>query len=279
MKKVLVIEPEQSLQQNILTLVEAEGFYGLGAVDGQQGLQLAFSQTPDLILCDTRVPKLDGFTILQSLKYDPEMAQIPFLLMTETGDRAAYQRALALGAKYALPKPLKMSSLRDTIAECLGNPAPVKVPVPVPVIPPLPALPLLQQFFDRTALAIGGLALFDEHLQFVALNQTFAQLNGYPVAAHLGQTFGELLPSVAPIVEPLLRQVLQTGQPILNLMLSGTLPGQPTPLRHWRVSYVPIGGPPQQAPTYVAAIVVDINATDRDWPQGTLAPVDAEISR
>ncbi|WP_448561738.1 response regulator [Trichothermofontia sp.] len=113
MRKILAIEPEKSLQRNSLTLVETEGFYGLGAEDGQRALQLAFAQTPDLILCDTQVPKLDGLTILQSLKYDPEMAQIPFLLLTDQGDRATSQRALALGANYALFKPLKMANLRD----------------------------------------------------------------------------------------------------------------------------------------------------------------------
>ncbi len=263
MKKILVIEPEKSLQRNILTLVETEGFYGLGAEDGQQALQLAFAQTPDLILCDTQVPKLDGLTILQSLKYDPEMAQIPFLLMTEMGDRTTSQRALALGANYALPKPLKMASLRDTIARYLGGVAALQpFPISTPVIPFSPALQLLQQFFDSASAAIVGLALFDPHLRFVAINEAFAELNGYPAAAHIGRTFGEVLPTVAPIVEPILQQIFQTGQPILKFKLSGTIPRQPAQLRHWLVSYVPIVPQPNQDPIYVAAIVVEIEPGD-----------------
>lgn len=262
MKKILVIEPEKSLQRNILTLVETEGFYGLAAADGQRGLQLAFAQAPDLILCDTKVPKLDGLSILQKLKYDPAMAQIPFLLMTDKGDRTAQQRALALGANYALVKPLKMASLRDTIARYLGpasrlQPLPLSTPMPLS-----PALQLLQQFFDSASAAIVGLALFDPQLRFVAINETFAQLNGYPVTAHIGRKFGEVLPTVAPIVEPILQRIFQTGQPILKFKLSGTIPNQPTHLRHWLVSYVPIVHQVHQPPSYVAAIVVEIEPTD-----------------
>ncbi len=265
MKKILVIEPEKSLQRNILTLVETEGFYGLAATDGQRGLQLAFAQTPDLILCDTKVPKLDGLSILQSLKYDPAMAQIPFLLMTEKGDRTAQQRALALGASYALSKPLKMASLRDTITRYLGAAAPQPFPISTPVIPFSPALELLQQFFDSASAAIVGLALFDPHLRFVAINEAFAQLNGYPMATYIGRTFGEVLPTVAPIVEPILQRIFQTGQPILKFKLSGTIPSQPAQLRHWLVSYVPIVPQPNQEPSYVAAIVVEIEPTDRGY--------------
>lgn len=262
-KKILIIEPEKSLQRNILTLVETEGFYGLAAADGQQGLQLAFAQRPDLILCDTQVPKLDGLSILQRLKYDPAMAQIPFLLLTDKGDRTAQQQALALGASYALSKPLKMANLRDTIVRYLG-PAPggQLLSLTTPVFPLSPALDLLQQFFDSTSVAIGGLALFDSHLRFVAINETFAQLNGYPVTAYMGRRFGEVLPAVAPIVEPILQQIFQTGQPILKFKLSGTIPNQPTHLRHWLVSYVPIIHQVHQPPSYVAAIVVEVEPTD-----------------
>ncbi|UZQ55565.1 response regulator [Trichothermofontia sichuanensis B231] len=274
MKKVLVIEPEKSLQRNILTLVETEGFYGLGAEDGHQGLQLAFAQMPDLILCDTQVPNLDGFTILQSLKYDPETAQIPFLLITEMGDRVARQRALALGASDTLPKPLKMANLRNTIAQCLGKPdlSPTAVVLPEPAISLFPACDLLQPFFDGAAMASIGLALLDQDLRFVALNDPFARLNGYPTAAYLGRTFREVLPTIAPGIEPILRQVFQTGQPLLKLKLRGTLPGQPTQLHHWLVSYVPIATHPAQAtaptanqlPAYVAVIVVEIDPSDWD---------------
>ncbi|MGY1795269.1 SpoIIE family protein phosphatase [Geodermatophilus sp. SYSU D00525] len=102
-----------------------------------------------------------------------------------------------------------------------------------------------------------GYAVLDTELRYVRINQTLAAVNGVPVAEHLGRSVAEVLPDVAPEVEPLLRRVLATGEPITDLELdSGPTPGQPGRRRHWRVSYYPVRATPGAGPPEGLGLVV-----------------------
>ncbi len=85
-----------------------------------------------------------------------------------------------------------------------------------------------------------GVALFDTELRFVRLNRRIADFNGVPVEEHLGRTLREIIPAVADVVEPLLRDVLSTGQPVLNHETRATTPARPGALRYWQESFHPI---------------------------------------
>jgi PAS domain S-box-containing protein len=67
-----------------------------------------------------------------------------------------------------------------------------------------------------------------------------AEINGRPAAEHIGQTPREMVPALADRIEPLMRQVLETGEPLLDLALTGDVPSSPGEVRHWRVSYSPV---------------------------------------
>jgi len=95
----------------------------------------------------------------------------------------------------------------------------------------------LNAFFTN---APAGLVLLDKHLRFVQLNETVAKINGVALKDHLGKTVGEILPELAPLAEPLLHQVLVTGEPMPSLELSGETPAQPGKPRHWLESFFPI---------------------------------------
>ena len=82
-----------------------------------------------------------------------------------------------------------------------------------------------------------GLAFVDTNFCFVYINETLAQINGKPVGAHLGRTARELYPNGANAWEPLWQQVLDTGQPIVNMELEDLFDGLS---RHWQVSYYPV---------------------------------------
>jgi PAS domain S-box-containing protein len=94
----------------------------------------------------------------------------------------------------------------------------------------------LNAFFTN---APAGLVLLDKELRYVQINETVANVNGLPVADHLGKTIRQILPKLAPMAEPLLQKVLATGQPIWNVELSGETPGQPGVLRHWLETFFP----------------------------------------
>lgn len=85
-----------------------------------------------------------------------------------------------------------------------------------------------------------GLCVLDTQLRFVRVNQKMAEINGAPVHAHLGRTVREILPELADSVEPMLRNILQTGVPLLNYEIRGQTPAQPGVERIWLESFLPI---------------------------------------
>lgn len=84
--KILVIEDEFFIRENLLELLEIEGFDAVGAENGLVGVRLAKEYQPDLILCDVMMPELDGFGVLKALREDSATATIPFLFLSASGD-------------------------------------------------------------------------------------------------------------------------------------------------------------------------------------------------
>jgi PAS domain S-box-containing protein len=122
---------------------------------------------------------------------------------------------------------------------------------------------LLQRFFDAASSARIGLCIQDTDLRFVQVNESLAAINGHSVAAHLGKTPDELMPDLAPLIKPLLQQVLTTAQPILNLELTAPAPSHPAALRYWLGSYFPIVQQQQSEDVVVGVGVMIIDITDR----------------
>ncbi|MGZ3457815.1 MAG: GAF domain-containing protein, partial [Archangium sp.] len=85
-----------------------------------------------------------------------------------------------------------------------------------------------------------GLGFWDTELRFVRLNERLARINGLPPRTHLGKTVLEVLPHLASQVEPLLHRVLETGQPVMDVEISGETPAAPGVKRHWLASYYPV---------------------------------------
>jgi PAS domain-containing protein len=88
---------------------------------------------------------------------------------------------------------------------------------------------LLADFFNNSNV---GLAIFDDQLCYQAVNLCLATMHGIPAESHSGKTLREILGEVALQVEPAVKQVLTTGQPILNLEIAGALPTKPE-RRRW----------------------------------------------
>jgi PAS domain S-box-containing protein len=107
--------------------------------------------------------------------------------------------------------------------------------------------------------APAGLCLMDRDLRFVAINDMLAETNGHAAAAHIGQTLSAMAPRVAPIVAPVMQQVLDTGGSVEALELSGQVNGEE---RFWLCSYFPIRGE-DGAVTGVSAAIVDITTRKR----------------
>ncbi|WP_204150188.1 PAS domain S-box protein [Leptolyngbya sp. CCY15150] len=85
-----------------------------------------------------------------------------------------------------------------------------------------------------------GLNVLDRELRFVRVNQKLAEMNGLSIEAHLGRTIRELLPNLADQAEAMLRPILETGEPLLNIEISGDTPAQPGVQRTWVESFWPL---------------------------------------
>ncbi len=123
MKKILVIEDEQTVRESILDLLEAEGFSGIGGENGNVGLQLARDNHPDLILCDVQMPDLDGYSVLTNLRQATHTADIPFIFLTARGTKADIRYGMELGADDYLTKPCTATELLGAISVRLAKQA------------------------------------------------------------------------------------------------------------------------------------------------------------
>ena len=123
MPKILVIEDDQAVRENILELLESENFDVLGAENGILGVQLAHEVIPDLILCDVMMPELDGHGVIQRLRSNPTTAIIPFIFLTARADKLDFRQGMDLGADDYLTKPCTANELLRAVTTRLQKQA------------------------------------------------------------------------------------------------------------------------------------------------------------
>jgi DNA-binding NarL/FixJ family response regulator len=116
MTKILLIEDHKQMRDNLILMLEMEGFEVLWADEGRKGLELARSQAPEVILCDVMMPGLDGHGVLQSLRAHAETAAIPFIFLTAKGEKVDQRAGMNLGADDYLIKPVHRDELLAAIA-------------------------------------------------------------------------------------------------------------------------------------------------------------------
>ncbi|EAW37293.1 response regulator [Lyngbya sp. PCC 8106] len=115
MSKILVIEDEFAIRDNIIELLEIEDFEVLGAENGRIGFQKASEYLPDLILCDVMMPDLDGYGVLSALRSNPTTATIPFIFLTAKAEHTDIRQGMGLGADDYLTKPCTAEELLEAI--------------------------------------------------------------------------------------------------------------------------------------------------------------------
>lgn len=104
MKKILFIEDDENLVSSVKTFIEKEGYDFSSAFDGEEGMLKVKSAQPDLILLDIILPKKNGFEVLKELKENPELKNIPVVILTNLEQESDIEKALSLGAYTYLVK-------------------------------------------------------------------------------------------------------------------------------------------------------------------------------
>ncbi len=105
MVKVLIIEDEQTLLHNLADKLRAEGFTVKTATDGEDGLQQIRKETPDLLVLDIMLPRLDGLSICRMVRHDPTTSHIPIIILTARGTEVDKIVGLESGADDYIVKP------------------------------------------------------------------------------------------------------------------------------------------------------------------------------
>jgi len=119
--KILLIEDDPFLLSMYSTKFEIDGFKVISASDGEKGLELALREMPDIILLDILLPKMNGFAVLEKLKADKQMNQIPVILLTNLNQKDEIDKGLALGANdYLIKAHFMPSEVVDKIKKVIG---------------------------------------------------------------------------------------------------------------------------------------------------------------
>ena len=102
-------------------MLELEGYHVLRAENGEEGLRLLRGGRVSLVLMDLKLPKLDGWTVLERIKSAPELSVIPVIVFTASAGVPQQKRALSMGAAYYLVKPLSADELEEAIVGILNQ--------------------------------------------------------------------------------------------------------------------------------------------------------------
>lgn len=157
MKKVLIIEDEANIRNNIMLMLKAERYSASGAENGRVGLEMARRDPPDLVLCDVMMPEMDGFAVLEALRADPRLAAIPFIFLTALDDRPNMRRGMNLGADDYLPKPFTRNELMEAVNSRLKKYESLTQALAASLVPKQDQL--TQKFRERLAGGDGAAAL------------------------------------------------------------------------------------------------------------------------
>lgn len=118
--RILIVEDNEDNMILVCDVLSSRGYSILKAVDGQQGLDMARVERPDLIIMDLSLPLLDGWAAVRQLKDDPELRNIPVIALTAHAMAGDREKALDAGCDDYLAKPIRLMTLIGKVREFVG---------------------------------------------------------------------------------------------------------------------------------------------------------------
>lgn len=131
MKKILLIEDNTEIRENMAEILELAGYRVRTAGNGKEGMEAAVSDLPDLILCDIMMPVLDGYGVLHMVQRNPDMQGIPFIFLTARSERSEIRKGMEMGADDYITKPFDGTELLHAIEVRLQKAERLKQSFPV----------------------------------------------------------------------------------------------------------------------------------------------------
>lgn len=115
MKKILLIEDNTEIRENMAEILGLTGYTVYTAADGKQGVEQALSIKPDLIICDIMMPVLDGYGVLHMMQKNEDLQSVPFIFLTARSERNEIRKGMEMGADDYITKPFDGTELLQAI--------------------------------------------------------------------------------------------------------------------------------------------------------------------
>jgi two-component system chemotaxis response regulator CheY len=120
MGTILAVDDSASIRQMVSFTLKSSGYEVIEAVDGMDGLDKAKAKTVNLILSDQNMPRMDGLTLIKSLRALPQYKTVPILMLTTESSDAMKQQGRAAGATGWLVKPFDPQKLIEVVKKVIG---------------------------------------------------------------------------------------------------------------------------------------------------------------
>ena len=120
MKKILIADDEPTIRLTVRRMLDKD-YIVLEATNGEEAVDIARGQRPDLILMDLMMPKMDGYTACSEIKADQATNVIPVVILTAVGHELNKKFATEMGAEGYITKPFTTQELVDVIAPLLAK--------------------------------------------------------------------------------------------------------------------------------------------------------------
>ena len=115
MTQIIVIEDEEIILSNLLEILEISGYEAEGASNGQDGIDLIAAKRPKLILCDILMQPMMGWDVLNAVRDNPDVANVPFYFITAQINRSTRQQIQQSSADGYIAKPFSMPEITDIV--------------------------------------------------------------------------------------------------------------------------------------------------------------------
>lgn len=120
-KKILVVDDEPDVNALLTLMLKTQGYNVIVAGDGQEALEKARGENPDLILLDVMLPRIDGYKVARMLKFDENYSHIPIIMLTAKIQEKDRQTGLEMGVNEYMTKPFDTAALLARIKELLDK--------------------------------------------------------------------------------------------------------------------------------------------------------------
>lgn len=121
MSKILIIEDQEDIRENIEEALELSDYQVITAKDGKAGIKRLMEEVPDLILCDIGMPELSGFEVLEYAKSNPSSTDTPFVFISAHAQKKEVEKGIKAGVDAYLTKPFSVQKLLETVEKILKD--------------------------------------------------------------------------------------------------------------------------------------------------------------